>query len=123
MQDARSLLKARRYDGAGYHAGYVVECVAKTMLQLEGKLSQKHLAQVGPEALKLATVATSPAARYIRAETPLAPAIERSKDPWRPDMRYHPEGYVTKQQGMVWVQEASTLLRNTILQMRLDGVL
>lgn len=121
MQDARSLLRAQRYDSAGYHAGYVVECVAKTLLQLEGTLSQKHLAQVGPEALKLAAVATSHAARYITATAgALAPAIERS---WRPDMRYHPEGCVTQQQGRVWIEEASALLRNTILQMRLDGVL
>ncbi|MDW8396565.1 MAG: HEPN domain-containing protein, partial [Anaerolineae bacterium] len=32
LEDAEALLKAHRYDGAGYHAGYVVECALKTLL-------------------------------------------------------------------------------------------
>ena len=33
--DSRALVARRRFDGAAYLAGYVVECTLKTLIQLE----------------------------------------------------------------------------------------
>ncbi|HSN99958.1 MAG TPA: hypothetical protein VLS89_16800 [Candidatus Nanopelagicales bacterium] len=35
LDDAKALLAAMRYDGAGYLAGYVLECSLKTIVLLE----------------------------------------------------------------------------------------
>jgi hypothetical protein len=34
--DGEALLAANRFDGAGYLAGYAVECTTKTLVQVEG---------------------------------------------------------------------------------------
>ena len=35
LLDADTLLKGRRFDGAAYLSGYVVECALKTLIQVE----------------------------------------------------------------------------------------
>lgn len=35
LTDASILFEKKRYDGAGYLSGYVIECVFKTVIQVE----------------------------------------------------------------------------------------
>lgn len=42
LEDSKVLLAGNRHDGAAYLAGYVVECVLKTLIQLENGGSPHH---------------------------------------------------------------------------------
>lgn len=66
LDDAQALLDAARYDGAGYHAGYVVECALKTLLQIGGAPLRGHdLSVLSAQVAALATGGSPHTARYI----------------------------------------------------------
>ena len=68
---------AKRYDGAGYHAGYVIECALKTLLLVghgRRQLRGHDLGALGQHAIKLAT-AGKPADRALHPQSAAAPGL------------------------------------------------
>ena len=54
LLDSEALLAASRFDGAGYLAGYAVECTIKTVIQVEKKPPHDHdLGRLSRDALLL----------------------------------------------------------------------
>ncbi len=81
LDDAQALLETARYNGAGYHAGYGVECALKTLLQIGGALRWGHdLSALSIQAAALATGGSPHTARYI-------PLLELGVFRTRPDDR------------------------------------
>ena len=122
LEDASRLLDARRYDGAAYHAGYVVECALKTIVQLEGGRPYGHLNVIGPNALQLASLPGARTARYAGQGVP-APAILHPTSGWQLGMRYWQEGRVPEATARAWQAEALIVYGQTVPRMRLDGVI
>jgi len=64
--DSEALLAARRFDGAGYLAGYAVECTIKTLIRLEGQSLRGHnLETLSCKAMGLAALPRQRTARYV----------------------------------------------------------
>ena len=64
--DSEVLLAGNRFDGAGYLAGYAVECTIKTVAQVEGRrLSGHNLGELSRDALVLVALPTGRTARYL----------------------------------------------------------
>jgi len=122
LLDASALLSSHRPDGAAYLSGYAVECALKTLIVLEGATPPHHhrLGDLRGEVNRLAAIAGSKAARYIghATQTVAAAAIAG----WNPNMRYRPAS-VTPGDAATWHAEATRIFRETIQQMRLDGVI
>ncbi|RME74048.1 MAG: HEPN domain-containing protein [Chloroflexi bacterium] len=124
LLDAQALLNAARYDGAGYHAGYVIECVYKTLLQIEGVFSRSHnLTHLSNELSGLAGGGGSPrTARYI-PNPPVQLTYSTPPQGWKETMRYRAPGDVTPPIARQWVREAQRVYQASIQKMRLDGVI
>ena len=124
LQDASTLLKSRRFDGAGYLAGYVVECVLKTIIQVErGKVSHIHdLTRLGNDAIRLAAQPGQRTAGYIThpnvTNLPYGPPAG-----WQENLRYSAPGTVAEAEATSWVGEAARLHAEVIAKMKLDGVI
>lgn len=122
LHDAWALLSSNRPDGAAYLSGYSVECALKTLIVLEGATPPRthKLANLRAEVNRLATIAGSRAARYFgRATQSVATAaIAR----WRPEMRYR-AATVNRDVAVTWKSEATSIFRETIFQMQLDGLI
>jgi HEPN domain-containing protein len=64
--DSEALLAANRFDGAGYLAGYAVECTIKTLIQVQDKPLQTHdLGALSRQALDLKALPGGRTATYI----------------------------------------------------------
>jgi len=120
--DSETLLDAGRFDGAGYLAGYAVECTIKTILQVEGtRLGCHDLEALSRKALALA-VPSGRAARYIK--NPNVTTMGYGAPPgWVETMRYQAAGYVEESVARSWVVEARRLYDEVIVEMRLAGEL
>lgn len=132
LDDAQALLNAARYDGAGYHVGYVIECALKTLLQyarwpnkpLEGIPPPKRhdLSVLSGAATRLAAGGSPHTARYLPNPPP---AIVYGTPPvgWEEDMRYRAPGDLNQAQAQQWVSEAERIYTQTVQQMWKDGVI
>ena len=122
LRDAQSLLGQQRADGAAYLSGYVVECALKSCWHLEtGRPRYGHdLRELGQAVAALASVAGSKTARYVKSATIGIPS-SAIKD-WTSEMRYRAPT-MTVGDAAVWCQIAENVFRETVGQMRLDGVL
>ncbi|MFB3776108.1 MAG: HEPN domain-containing protein [Bryobacteraceae bacterium] len=119
--DSRALLAARRFDGAGYLAGYAVECVLKTVVEVEGSNPRPFghdLSRLNRESLQLASVASVRTAKYAAPLRGTRLPVE-----WSPGLRYQPPGVVSEDQAKEWVTVAERLYEKVIVPMRLDGVI
>lgn len=123
LEDARTLERAARPDGAAYLAGYVVECCLKTLLLVEsGKAWGHNLGSLASEASRLSSFAGAKTAKYV--STPAVQQLSRSLvAAWDPEQRYRAPGYITFASAATWVGEAETVYNSTIVPMILDGVL
>ena len=121
--DSEALLSANRYDGAGYLAGYAVECTLKTLIWVEGKGARDthNLNILSTRALQLAGLPTQKTAAY--AKGPMITSLLYGPAGWRETLRYEPEGAVTRADCEAWVSEARRLHDAVIIPMRFDGVL
>lgn len=122
LLDATALLSSHRPDGAAYLSGYVVECALKSLLVLEGATVPWHhrLGDLRAEVSRLAIVAGAKAARYFgHATQGVATAAIGG---WRPEMRYRAAS-IAPNDAETWHAEATSVFRETIHQMRLDGVI
>ncbi len=123
LGDAQALLTAARYDGAGYHAGYVVECALKTLLQADNAPARGHdLAALSAQVTRLATGGSPPIARYVPNPPPNI-AYGTPPAGWKETMRYRAPGDLNQAQAGSWVTEASRIYTQSVGQMRKDGVI
>lgn len=123
MLDSEVLLNASRYDGAGYLAGYAVECTLKTLIWVEaGGVPQTHnLNGLSNRALQLHSLATQKTASYVK--TAAITTLLYGSAGWRETLRYQPEGTVSQADSSAWVSEARRLHDEVIIPMKLDGVI
>lgn len=122
--DSEALLSANRYDGAGYLAGYAVECTLKTLIWVEtskGTHDTHDLNTLSTRALQLAGLPTQKTAAYVKGTT--ITSLLYGPSGWRETLRYEPEGAVTQTDCKAWVSEARRLYDAVIIPMRLSGVL
>jgi hypothetical protein len=123
LDDAGVLLDAGRYDGAGYHAGYVVECALKTLLLADRASAWGHnLTQLSHQVAVLATGGSPHTARYIPNPPPAIPYAAPPTG-WHETMRYRAAGDLDQAKTQTWVMEAQRVYQKTVQQMRLDGVI
>lgn len=123
LDDARALLAASRFDGAGYHAGYVIECAIKTILLAElGYPVRGHdLSTLSAQVAPLATGGSPRSAPYV-PNPPAAIAYTAPPAGWQETMRYRSPGDLDQATAQTWVSEAERIYRETVQQMRMDGV-
>jgi len=121
--DSEALLAAGRYDGAGYLAGYAVECTLKTLILVETGKQEKHhrLNELSATALSLASTPGQKTAKYLSG--PTITSLVYGSPGWFETLRYMEEGAVSQADSTAWVTEARRLHDTVILPMTLDGVI
>lgn len=119
LQDSDVLIKGRRFDGAAYLAGYVVECVLKTLIQVETrKANYSHDLNVLREKVAEFAVRTgSCTGRFLEAIESLNSSEILG---WKPEMRYQEPGIVLDTAGK-WFQDARDLYDRIIGNLLMDG--
>jgi hypothetical protein len=122
LVDAQTLLGQQRADGAAYLSGYVVECALKSLWQLETGQPTRglDLLRLAQEVSAVATMAGAKTARYFKTATSGVPSSAIAA--WKPEMRYRP-ATMTPGDALAWCNVADDVFRETVAQMRLDGVL
>ena len=123
LQDAEVLLKGRRFDGAAYLSGYVVECALKTLIQVESgrRVRRSHeLTGLLDELDVLAVQATTRTGRlYVRVAAALRTADVLR---WQPRMRYRgPE--VTSSDAEAWLRDARRAYGPIVGSLVLEGAI
>lgn len=126
LDDAETLLRNLRFDGAGYHAGYVIESSLKAFVQLVlgTELKGHRIDDLSADALGLvALLATGQHAAYLPNITSGHP-IYAYKQPggWSETMRYRGAGLIQEQDARSWIEEARRVHDSTVAAMRLNGV-
>ena len=122
LQDAEVLLKGRRFDGAAYLSGYVVECALKTLIQVEaGEADHSHeLAGLRDMMQVLAVRAKTRTGRLygnVAALLETADVLD-----WRPEMRYRgPE--MASGGADAWFREAREAYGRIIGNLVLEGAI
>ncbi len=144
LDDAHALTTAKRFDGAGYLTGYVVECALRTVVlmgefarhvplvpgRLEAELKRpdaykyvKVAADVARatardhDLVELAKVASTYTAALRSHSAVYAPSIDTTKPPfgaWTFHLRYHADGGVLQADAAAWLAEAEALYLATI---------
>lgn len=119
LQDADVLLEGRRFDGAAYLAGYVVECVLKTLIQVEtGGANRSHdLIFLRDQFDVLAIQAGIRTGRFLESLESLNSSEILG---WKPDMRYHGPGIASDTAG-TWLQDARDVYDRIIGSLLMDG--
>jgi hypothetical protein len=125
--DARALMNRRRYDGAAYLAGYVVECILKTLIQVDRSANIpirefKHdLNRLSGEALRLAALPSSRTAPYMPRGAFTSISYADPPSGWKETLRYHYEGTISKTTASLWIAEAKRLYMHVIGRLRQEG--
>lgn len=124
LEDAQILLNNNRYDGAGYHAGYVVECVLKTLLQIDNTFKHIHdLGRLSNEVARLVAGSGSPRTAPYQINPPLNIRYDTPPAGWKETMRYRAPGDLSQSQAEAWYDEAHRAYNQSIKKMRQDGVI
>jgi hypothetical protein len=123
--DARALMSRRRYDGAAYLAGYAVECILKTLIQINqpsGVPMIHDISKLSGDAVRLATMPSSRTARYFPPGSSVT-SLPYGNPPsgWKETLRYHYEGTIPKTTASAWVAEAKRLYEHVLWSLRKDG--
>ncbi len=125
LSDADVLVNARRFDGAAYLAGYVIESCLKALVILEHGssgpgLKSHDLRNLASAANTLLGMAGARAGKYVgSAVRGLATARIMA---WKPEMRYHAPSII-QGEASAWIREARSVYHETIGQMILDGII
>ena len=121
--DSEALLSANRYDGAGYLAGYAVECTLKTLILVETRKGGggHDLNSLSAQALRLAGLPTQKTAAYVKG--PMITWLLYGPAGWRETLRYEAEGTVGRADCEAWVSEARRLHDAVIIPMKWTGVI
>ncbi|MDQ1352462.1 MAG: hypothetical protein QG657_2768 [Acidobacteriota bacterium] len=125
--DARVLLDNDRFGGAAYLAGYVSECICKTLIQVEEKHSDPikthHLDDLSSMAITLMALPNSKTARYFKnlQITGIPYDKNNSLIGWNECLRYFPEDTIKPDKANAWVQDAERLYIEVIGGLMKDG--
>ena len=122
LQDADTLLKGRRPDGAAYLSGYVVECALKTLIRVESD-RVRHFHELTGLLEEMDVLAVQAKTRTGRLYVRVAAAL-RTADVlrWKPEMRYRgPE--VTSSAAEAWFQEAREAYDLIVGSLILEGAI
>lgn len=122
--DSEALLSVKRYDGAGYLAGYAVECTLKTLIWVEsggGGGGGHNLNALTSRALSLLSLPAQRTAPYVKH--PNITSLQYGLAGWRETIRYEAQGFVSQTDSEAWVAEAKRLCDEVIIPMKLDGVI
>ena len=125
--DAGALLAASRFDGAAYLAGYAVECMLKTVIQVEQGtvapvLQHRHnLDNLSGEALNLATLPSARTCRYLKNLPITVLAYGTPPSCWKETLRYFPVGTIREATARDWCRDAQRLYVEIIGGMAQDG--
>lgn len=121
--DSKALMARRRFDGAAYLAGYVVECTLKTLIQLEtGNAERSH--DLPGLLVQLDTLAAQVGARHGKVYLAIESSLRSSDivDNWTPEQRYHgPEASANL--ARTWHREAASAYRRVFGELNLAGVI
>ncbi len=122
--DCRILYANGRFDGAGYLAGYAVECVLKTLIHVERgpKITVHDLQRLSVEAMRLASQPSQKTARYV-TRPGVTVLTYKGSNGWRETLRYKATGAVSEKNAKAWVDEAQRLHKEIIVAMKLDGLI
>lgn len=113
------LVEGRRFDGAAYLAGYVVECVLKTLIQVEtGQAGHSHDLNVLRE--KVAEFAVRTRSRTGKFLEDLEPLNSSEVFDWKPDMRYREPG-IAPDTAESWLRDARDVYDRIIGSLLTDG--
>ena len=127
LEDATVLILAQRYDGTAYLAGYVAECTIKSLILLEyGQQVWGHrLNELSQQAQRLAVLPGSRSAKYaavlVRSSNPNG--IMNPSTGWCSSLRYRPSNTIPQQRASDWLTEVRKIYMQSIVPMRLDGVI
>lgn len=135
LEDATILSSTDRHDGAAYLAGYVLECVLKSVI-LHDRSYDPNTGATDAVALRLwhQTLRRHPFGHNLTelllaalgpAGAPYAPPIELASslvDSWSESMRYHRAGECPPAQAQAFVEWARVAILS-VIRMRIDGVL
>jgi hypothetical protein len=124
VEDSKKLLDANRFDGAGYLAGYAVECIIKTIALVEGNPVRGHnLNDLKTETIRFLRIPSCKTAKYVT--NPAITFMSYGANPieWQETIRYQGEGRVSDAVARAWVKETQRLYHEVISQMILDGVI
>lgn len=126
LEDALVLYSQNRYDGAGYLIGYVVECILKSLIQLNRRPRFIHdISSLTSEAQSLAALPGAGAAKY-HTKSPLSIlnyAKPYRSGSWSEFLRYHPEGEISETLCVSWIEDTEKLFMSTIVEMKKDGII
>ena len=120
--DSELLLANKRFDNAGYLAGYTVECCFKAII-LHG--SRRHPRQYGHDLTALGGVALdlalllSPSQRRYRSD--MISEILQAVGDWDPQWRYSRTGSIPTERAKDLIGTAEKAFRNLIIPLVLDG--
>ena len=122
LVDAETLLDRSRSDGAGYLSGYVVETALKSLYFLEtGQELRGHkLPTLVAQVSAVASFAGAKTAKYFGTSTRGVPTSAIKG--WTPEMRYR-SPFLSLVEAHSWYACAGDVFRETVHEMRLDGVL
>jgi hypothetical protein len=123
--DARALMQRRRYDGAAYLAGYVAECILKTIIQINqpsGVPMIHDINRLSMGAQRLAAMPSSRTARYFPQGSSVTKLQYRIPPAgWKETLRYHFEGSIPGPTARAWVAEAKRLYEHVLWGLIKDG--
>ena len=125
LRDADALVRGRRFDGAAYLAGYVVECALKTLIQVEsGQARHSHgLTSLLDELNVLAVHAKTRTGRlYISAAASFKAADVLD---WTPEMRYRGprDAEDASRVAETWLREARSAYERIVGSLILEGAI
>ena len=125
LQDAAALVRGRRFDGAAYLAGYVVECALKTLIQVEsGEARHSHrLMSLHDELNILAVHAKTRTGRlYVSAEASFKAADVLA---WTPEIRYRgpQDAGDASRVAEAWLREARSAYERIVESLILEGAI
>lgn len=125
VEDAGVLLRNRRFDGAGYLAGYAVECVLKTLIEVEGRhVRWTHdLNRLSTDAWQFASLPSQRTARYVKSPAITTLRYDDLPGGWKETLRYTAPRTISETLATEWFQEARRLHAEVIVPMKLDGVI
>ncbi|WP_394824165.1 hypothetical protein [Pendulispora albinea] len=131
LHDAEVLLHAARFDGAGYLSGYVVECALKTVFLFDQVMQhgttcltkahrQVAMKPFGHNLAALAALTFGPHGAQYMPDLSLSPSVVQR---WKETIRYRCQGTIKEDEAVAWYWWASFVYAESVLRMRLDGVL
>ncbi len=122
LMDAGHLLTDGRPDGAAYLSGYVVECAIKSLIVLENAKppASHNLPGLAGQIANLALLAGSKTAKYFGPATQAVASAGIAS--WGPGLRYRAPT-INPATAAAWHAEANAIFRETVAQMKVDGVI